>query len=346
MAEVRVADGVLAADCSGPEADKGHASEGELAERERELTREVPLLLDTMNRTSSEVNTLEQQVTQAQARYRKLLDQWSRLYEDVRAQHGSDMDRAKPFFEAEEVLEASRRRVHGAVREFSAASSQHTQSKRDLRELEERLAYGAHKVKLDGDQQDGLSRATVRVLRCQQERDRREQEHSRAVRELQEATEAAETWRTQIGDTTIKRALPHHRLLQKHQVTLAAEQTMINQLSERTRQAKAAYTHSMKELDRINVAVHDARKIHVKASRRPAQPDEPEAEAPPGEMHEGMPEQAAPEPLSALERAALDVLGDEEAECCAGAVTSLRSNGHSSFAQEPVGGPADDGPFS
>ena len=114
------------------------------------------------------------------------------------------------------------------VREFSAAASQYSQAKSELRSIETKLAYGAHKavcrgegggfrevgkkiscvvfvggplfvgsfvfffcysflgvldtcrvsfgsgfplptqVRLDRDQQDGLSRATVRVLKCRQ----------------------------------------------------------------------------------------------------------------------------------------------------------------------------------
>merc|ERR1719253_1788335 len=95
----------------------------ELAQRERELTKEVPTLLEAMNRASDEVNLFERRAGEAQGRYRALLEQWSRCYEDLRSQHGVAIDRVKPFFDAAQVLSAASHRVQGVVREFSAASS-------------------------------------------------------------------------------------------------------------------------------------------------------------------------------------------------------------------------------
>ena len=36
----------------------------------------------------------------ASKRYRKLLEQWSRVYEELRSHYGSSIDRVKPYFEA------------------------------------------------------------------------------------------------------------------------------------------------------------------------------------------------------------------------------------------------------
>jgi len=248
---------------------------------EQELTQAVPSLLEAMNRTSTEVNLIERQLGESQERYQKLLEQWSSLYEDLRAQHGSSIDRVRPYFEASQALNAACRRVQGAVREFSAAASLHAQAKVELKQIEEDLAYGAHKVRLDGDQQDDLSRATVRVLKCQQDRDRKEQEYARALRDYQEAQENVDSWRAQIGDTIIKRTLPSFRRLQKQHVTLASEQSRISTLTERASHAKSVYQNSMRELDRINLAVHAARHDFqaVERQERASIPEEsPEAE--------------------------------------------------------------------
>mmetsp|Transcript_15458 Transcript_15458/g.27680 ORF Transcript_15458/g.27680 Transcript_15458/m.27680 type:complete len:414 (-) Transcript_15458:1-1242(-) len=242
------------------EGEQAEDDEELLTAKEAELTSEVPMLLESMNRASGEVNTLERQVGEAQGRYRQLLEQWSRLYEEMRSQYGSAIDRARPYFDAAQALSLASQRVQAVVREFSAAASQHSQAKADLRAIEERLAYGAHKVTLDRDQQSGLSSATVRVLRCQQERDRREQEYARALRDYQDAQEVAETRRAQVGDSAIRRALPCFRQLQQHQNVLATEQNRINVLNERIRSAKSLYNSSMKGLDRINIAVHTARR--------------------------------------------------------------------------------------
>jgi len=267
----------------------------ELAQRERELTKEVPTLLEAMNRASDEVNLFERRAGEAQGRYRALLEQWSRCYEDLRSQHGVAIDRVKPFFDAAQVLSAASHRVQGVVREFSAASSQHLQAKEELRQVEQRLEFGAHQVQLEPSQQDGLSRATVRVLKCQQERDGREQEYARALREYQEAQDALEARRAQIGDPIIKRTLPCFRQLQQHQLTLASEQNRINALTERAKLAKTQYGNVLRELDRINMAVHAARQGGDAKALPATSGDEASApeEGAPEEVPERVPEAAA-----------------------------------------------------
>jgi len=247
----------------------------ELAAVEAELTREVPQLLETMNRTSEEVNLFERKASEAQERYRRLLEQWSRVYEELRSHYGSSIDRVKPYFEAAATFRCASERVHVVMKEFCAAASQYSQAKADLRNIETRLAYGAHKVRLDRDQQDGLSRATVRVLKCRQDRDRREQDYAESLREYEEAKQACESWRSQLGDALIKRYEPVFRQLQQHQSTLTTERQRIAGFTERAAAAKGIYNKSLAELDRINVAVHEARAA-AKVKADPSPEDAPE----------------------------------------------------------------------
>eukprot|EP00435_Cladocopium_sp_Y103_P062535 s358_g24.t1 len=265
-----------------------------LAAKEAELTKEVPQLLETMNRTSEEVNLFERKASEAQERYRKLLEQWSRVYEELRSHYGSSIDRVKPYFEAAATFRSASERVQVVMKEFCAAASQYSQAKADLRNIETRLAYGAHKVRLDRDQQDGLSRATVRVLKCRQDRDRREQDYAESLREYEEAKQACESWRSQLGDALIKRYEPVFRQLQQHQSTLRTERQRIQGFTERAasaprsenhrsngsnrcsgESAKGIYNKSLAELDRINVAVHEARALAKEATAVPPPPPPP-----------------------------------------------------------------------
>lgn len=253
-----------------------------LAAKEAELTKEVPQLLETMNKTSEEVNLFERKASEAQERYRKLLEQWSRVYEELRSHYGSSIDRVKPYFEAAATFRSASERVQVVMKEFCAAASQYSQAKADLRNIETRLAYGAHKVRLDRDQQDGLSRATVRVLKCRQDRDRREQDYAESLREYEEAKQACESWRSQLGDALIKRYEPVFRQLQQ-QSTLRTERQRIQGFTERAASAKGIYNKSLAELDRINVAVHEARAVAKEATEAmeaPAVPAVPPEEAP------------------------------------------------------------------
>lgn len=271
--------------------------------KEAELTQEVPTVLDNMNRAAGEVNTFERKATECQARYRQLLDRWSRAYEELRSQHGSAIDRVKPFFDAAQALNAAAHRVEAMTREFSAANSLQSQAKEELRSIEMDLAFGAHKVRLDGSQQDRLSKATVRVVRCTEDRDRREQEYARALKEYKEAQELCDSLRKEIGTVLIKRFGDCFRQLQHHQDLLAVEQQRINHFVERAHASKATYKHCMRELERINDAVHDARRKSKKAA-------EAKPEAAPEESPEATPE-LSPEAMCRIIRAKSEDLASE-----------------------------------
>lgn len=300
---------------------------------EKELTAQVPQLLESMNVTSGKVNTFELQLVRAQASYKRLLEQWSSLYEDLRGEHGVAINRVRPYFDAAQTLGTASHRVQCVVREFSAASSLHAQAKAELRSMEEDLSRSrsrggrssegheeqllpmqressgsrgsSTKVSLDELQQDGLARATVRVLQCQQERDFREQEYARALQEFQGAQQSLEAWRLQIGDAMIKRMLPSFRELQKHQATLAEEQSRINALTERIRLSKVVYHNSMRELDKISEAVHTARKDFAggassQATPRQRPPEPPEEATNAVRACPSVPPEEAPETMTPI----------------------------------------------
>merc|ERR1719210_2349601 len=56
--------------------------------------------------------------------------------------------------------------------------------------------------------------------------------------------------------------MPCFKQLQNYHHTLAVEQRMIHGLTESAKTAKASYHSSLRELDRINNAVHTARQLH------------------------------------------------------------------------------------
>jgi hypothetical protein len=237
--------------------------EGELEKIESDLRQNVPALLESMNSACQNVNTLERQAQEAQGRYNELLAARSRLYEDIRMRHGNNVDRARPYFDVALELSNFSQAVQASVSDFSAAVSQYSQAKQELHAVEQRVAYGAHKVVLESEQQSALSSATVRVLLCQKERDRCEQESAQALREYQRVQERVEEQRALVGDTVIRRMRSSFRKLQAHQKELEEVQRQLAECDRKTKASKELYNSSLRGLDQINVAVHTARKDFV-----------------------------------------------------------------------------------
>lgn len=245
---------------------------GETSDQEQDLTREVPSLLELMNHASSEVNSLESQLCHARERHSRFLVEWSRLHEDMLAQHGRSICRAKPYFDAAQVLHVAMQHVQDAVREFSASAARHTRSKRELQVVEEQLLHGNRGTMLNVASQEKLAHATLEVQRCQTEHDKCEQECARALHDCKKARDSLMAWRSRLGPLAIQRVQPCFQQLHQHQLRLATEQARISLFTERVRSAKAKYHGSLNELDRISTAVHAVRKprASVALDARPA----------------------------------------------------------------------------
>lgn len=258
--------------------DSGASRDGSLTARESELTSDVPLLLESMNCASSQVNALERQMTAAQIRYRALLEAWTTQYDEMRERYGNTLHRVRPYFDALQLLHGHEGHMQSLARSFSAAASQYVAAKAELRDAEERLAYGAHMVALNQDQQNALSRATVRVLQNQEVQNHCEQNYTCALRSYQEALEAVEQRRsqarTQVGDAAIRRTAPGFKRLQQCHAQLASEQSRISTLAQSLKASKSTYHRSMCELDRINISVHNARRLSRDHTRRTSEPED------------------------------------------------------------------------
>lgn len=201
---------------------------------EEELTRQVPILLDAMNRASTEANSLEFRVGEAQQRYKERLAEWSQLYDDLRESRGREFARIKPYFYASLELKATSHHMQLVAREFSEASLEYTRA----------LAVS------DCDE----------AARLKEDRDKLEEQYVHSLGEYQSAQKALEAMRVHLGDAAISRASPCFEMLQDHQMRLAIECNRINTLGERARAARCVYKASMDKLEGISEAVHEVRR--------------------------------------------------------------------------------------
>lgn len=252
-------------DANSPESltESAAAVSGSLDAIEAELTRDVPALLETMNKSSDEVNRLETEAGAAERQYQQSLADWTSLLEGMRTSHGHTFDAVRPYFDAVHRARSASQRAQTIVKAFASATSQCKQANAELRKIEECLAYGAHSVSLDWEQQEGLSRATVHALKSQQDRDKCEHEYTSTLKEYEEAKKAAEICRSKVGKSQIQRMVPCFRQLQQSQLHLDERRKHLAVMQERIRIAKYTYNQSMRGLERISTAVHNARKEHA-----------------------------------------------------------------------------------
>lgn len=227
--------------CRGTESALSTASmqgagdaEEDVSFAEEQLTRQVPILLDSMNKASTEANSLELRLDEAQQRYKERLAGWSELYDGLRVTQGREFAIVKPYYFASLELKATSHHMQVVAREFSEASLEYTRALADL----------------DCDE----------AARLKLERDRLEALYGNCLGEYQAAQKALEGLRVHIGNAAISRTSPCLEMLQEQQMRLASEYNRINTLGARARAARGVYKESMGKLESISEAVHEVRR--------------------------------------------------------------------------------------
>lgn len=210
---------------------------------EDELAALVPVLLDTMNRSSTEANSLENRAAEAHRRYKVQLIEVEQLYENMRLQQGQAFSKIKPYYFANQELKAASHHVQALALEFSEAAQQYEKVEKE-------------------SEASATSAAGREITKLKAERDKLEELYGKSLRHYQAAQKVLDAQRAQLGDDMISRALPHFEMLQERQMCLAVEYNRINTLVERGRVARCAYKSSMCELERISESIHNIRQGH------------------------------------------------------------------------------------
>lgn len=203
--------------------------------------------------------------------------------------------------ERDEVGRSSLAQARSVAQEFQASEARHAEARARLRSLEARLEESGA---LSQEMLDDLSFATAEVVRCQKDRDRLEQDHVRALadfagtRRVASASTATALQSSSANGQNLvgkgsnvtgpkvalpglgevvaavtlpllllrRAASPRARALRQGRAELAAMQKRATALAQQAKAAKTEYSDSLRELDRISMAVHEER--HELRSRR------------------------------------------------------------------------------
>eukprot|EP00397_Hematodinium_sp_SG-2012_P029236 GEMP01030864.1.p1 GENE.GEMP01030864.1~~GEMP01030864.1.p1 ORF type:complete len:542 (+),score=149.39 GEMP01030864.1:53-1678(+) len=234
--------------------------EQELARQEQELTATVPELLESMNVSSQDLNECESRLAEEEKKHNAMVAHWQKLDEALRAHYGSSLlDRARPYFEAATQLQSTSDTVQNLVREYGEVMATYNQSKAWLRNIEESLQYGAHDVRLDAQQQEHLSKATMRVLVAQQQRDHIETCYTKVLSDFQHAQGQEDARRKEIGITAIDKVRPCFKQIERYQLELKTQEKRLDELDQKTEVAKFQYDKALGSLEVVNNSVHALR---------------------------------------------------------------------------------------
>ncbi|CAD7934863.1 unnamed protein product [Amoebophrya sp. A25] len=236
---------------------------------ERRLQSGVPRLLEEMNVASRRVNEHEREAAERKKKHAALLTSWKATYRNMRSLRGRDIDTARPFFEQEERKQRLASEMQASLLQFTDAQSAADEAKIALREVEERLHFGAHEVRLDAGDQEELSRASLAVMECTAARDRAEKAYGAILRRFMTAAELLDSLRAQIGPWLVDDVRPLFRQMVYYQESLSSLDVDAAEAEARAHQARLDYQGALRALESINEQIHALRSTPSSSSSTP-----------------------------------------------------------------------------
>ncbi|CAD7924256.1 unnamed protein product [Amoebophrya sp. A120] len=231
-----------------------------LDEQEERLRERVPVLLEEMNRASLSTNECEREYGEKKKRHSALLQQWKMAYRQMRSVRGREIDAARPFFEQEERKHRAELQMYTALEGFTDMQQLVDAAKDELADLEEKLHYGAHEVKLSEADQEELSKTTLRILQVQQRRDKAEQVYGSALKQFVTACELLERRKVEAGPVLLEDVRPLFRQMVYYQESLSNLSAEAAEAEARAHQARLDYQAALRGLENINNTIHGLRK--------------------------------------------------------------------------------------
>lgn len=234
--------------------------ETELARQEQDLTSSVPELLEAMNASSQRLNDCESRLAEEEKNYYKLAEACDIVIEELHRKYGhAAVERARPYFEVVEEVQRASDAVQGFVRQYGDVMASCEQSRDWLKHIEENLQYGAHDVRLDPQQQEQLSKATLSVMITQQERDHLEINYATVLGDFQNSQKIQEERRKELGKKFIEKLRPCFNQIKRYDQQVEAQRRLLETLVRETEMAKNEYNDALRSLEGVNNSVHALR---------------------------------------------------------------------------------------
>lgn len=185
------------------------------------------------------------------------------------SRHGSFgsrvIDKARPFFEAEEARQRLELTLDQQLAEFSSAGIAYGQRKSDLRALEEAFSSGKT---LSEAEQEALSRGVLFVADASARRDRAEAGYGGTLKKFVEASKRLSELGIQIGNSVVEEARPAFRQISYWQAALAENKRDLVEWGCEAAKARRNYNACLDELEKLNGLIHEVRRKKIEDAER------------------------------------------------------------------------------
>lgn len=245
--------------------DGGTISEPQCSESEEDdnrdenrITRDVPRLLDQMNKASADLNVLETELRQREQIRQDLVAEWSGKKQDMLPSIGRHaLEKSKPYYEALNDQRQCQCQVHIAGGEYGEAMTNWKAAKAALDDSESSMSV---RSRLAPHIQTLLSDLMGHVQCTQRIRDNMEQVYMQKVAEFNCAQNLAQRLLKEIGSKTVDKCRIWYDAYSYYKQRSYEEAEACARVRARIRRAKGRYESAMTRLEEVSNAVHECRK--------------------------------------------------------------------------------------
>jgi tetrahydromethanopterin S-methyltransferase subunit G len=216
----------------------------------------VAVELESLNSATNEINKLEKELEKANAKFRQLLTSTSGQLEVLGKRIGmSNIDRARPFYEALAIAQTAHRACLSAATQFSRANDLHAAAKSTEVAITESKSNSKC---LDSVLQEVLNHATLKVMEAEKLKKDSELTHRLRAEDFTKAESRVHELEKHLS-REIEKSRPYFELKNQLNINLLCVKTEIESIQNSIATAKATYAASLNRLECISEEIHHQR---------------------------------------------------------------------------------------
>lgn len=230
---------------------------------DEQLDPRVQVELEKLNTATDDINKLESKLEEANHVFRTTLTESTARLKALAKKLGSCIEKARPFYEAQELARKSQLDCQRAAVQYQRANALHQAAKETIALAEERFVNSRHEHwQFDSAWQEMLNHATMKVMEAEAQKAASEREHMRRAGAFTQAEQKVQQLQRGLR-SSINKSLIYFE--EKANITsqLEGQKERVQQLQRAIAASKSAYAQSLRSLELISEEIHEQRKCRL-----------------------------------------------------------------------------------
>lgn len=234
-----------------------------MEEDQEELDPRVQVELERLNTSTDEINRLESQLEEANNVFRTTLSESTARLKALSKKLGSCIEKARPYYEAEEEARISQMDCQRAAVQYQRANALHTAAKETIALAEERfIRCKDEHWQFDSAWQEMLNHATIKVMEAEAQKAASEREHMKRASAYGQMQLRVQQLQRGLKSSINKSGI-YFDQKDRVQAKLNSQKVNVQELQRSITANKTTYSQTLRSLEQISEEIHEARRCRL-----------------------------------------------------------------------------------